>query len=164
MQTGPFNEMPLESGNMILVNPSPTYADKNAIMTFRSKCDEFMKKIMEMLDSTVGPFLYQQSFRVGYKQLNERSYNVYISGDRVNEPVTCFHEIVIHYSGLVKDVDQSNISKKFEREISCQRGDLLKFVLTPFEGYDVEPMEVTIEVTEEDRYEVFIFEKMVSYS
>jgi len=116
MGTAPFCEMPPLAKKMVLCNLKPTRYDKQAALTFLMKCDDFMRKVIELLNIKMGIFTYRQNYNFGYK-IEAEKLKFFLSGHHPNEPCTCVESITITGSnGLPKELDQSNLTKNFEGE------------------------------------------------
>jgi len=148
---------------MIIVNISPTPYDNEAILVIKTQTDTFMKEVVRILDVSLPPFVYRQTFKVGYELLDNDSYNIYACGERTNEPVTCFKEVEVTNGKFLKELTQSNITKNFQDEIRYRPGDQIRFLLHPREEYGEQDMEIEMKLEREEDFVVGMFSKTVIY-
>jgi len=148
---------------MILCNLGETRYDKRAALTFKMKCDEFMHKVVEIMGINLGTYRYTQKFELGYKKIGDNNYKILLKGHYKNEPCTCVESITLKVNNLTKELDQSNLTKNYEVEITVQPGSTLPVVILFREAYQCNPMELDLSLNSEEAWTVLEFEKIVSY-
>jgi len=162
MGTSPFCDMPPKAKSMVLCNLSKTSYDSKAKLTFQLPCDEFMHKVVKIMDISLGTYTYTQKYELGYHTIADNTINIFLRGHFKNEPCTCVESVVVKYKGLTKELDQSNITKNFETELRCNSQDNLLVEINYFAAFLCDPLIVDF-IIENNDLKVFEFSKSVDY-
>jgi len=165
MSVAPFCELPLKvkKMNMVIVCNQQTPSDKISLK-INAKCDDVMRRLMNLLDIEIGTFTYKQEFAIGHRK-TDSNWLLYLEGNRLNEPCTCVEKVELILANSTTATEMAVLKDHMEATLS---GELktpqeVKIVVHFQEAYGEKPMVVAYVITEESNRSVLTFTKTVTY-
>jgi hypothetical protein len=120
LHTSPMPDFAMLSSRVVVVNLGPTACDgEKRVIKVECSTDTFMEKLCAALGVTVPPFVFRQSFRVGWRSTEQdEEIEVFVAAARINESVTFADvcEISSSGGGGVQQVD-ADLSWQFKTRV-----------------------------------------------